>query len=247
MRAVVVIVALVAGGYLFLQGELSRNISATAPANPSGLAPTTPSGTAPATELTTPPASTATLPPVSTAPGIVQAIDNQVTAPPADFTLESFSAARMGTTAGFTIARPPGWQSVPSEHAVELEGPDGSYVEIDLAAHVKSDMVSEAEYLKVLRGSDFPGYQRIFSPRNQPLKKFIQPETIHQTLGALWEFDWVAASNVQLREDVLLFTLDRQSYTIYTAGQAGKNDNDWNRSTLGTVSSILRTFTPVTS
>jgi hypothetical protein len=99
----------------------------------------------------------------------------------------------------------------------------------------------------VRQSSDFPGYQRIYSPPNQPPKKFIQPETIHQTLGALWEFDWVAGSKIQMRADVLLFNLDKQSYTIYAGGPAGKNDNDWNTTTLGTVSTMLRTFKPVPS
>jgi hypothetical protein len=159
----------------------------------------------------------------------------------------SFSATRLGTTAGFTIARPPGWESVVSGHEVKLEGPRGAYVEIDLTRHVKSDMVAEADYRKVLQSSDFPGYKRIYGPPNQPPKKFIQPETIHQTLGALWEFDWVTGGNVQVREDVLLFNLDKQSYTIYTAGPAGKHDDDWNTTTLRTVSTMLRTFKPVPS
>jgi hypothetical protein len=230
-RTVVVVAALVVGGYLLWQGELSKHLL----------------GTAAVKEPISPAASTGPLPPVATAPGIVQAIDNPNTTPPSDFTSESFSAARLGTTAGFTIGRPPGWKSVVSGHEVKLEGPDGAYVEIDLTKHVKSDMVAEAEYLKVLQSSDFPGYQRIYSPPNQPPKKFIQPETIHQTLGALWEFDWVTGGNVQMRADVLLFNLDKQSYTIYTGGQAGKNDNDWNRTTLGTVSTVLRTFKPLPS
>ena len=230
-RTAVVIAALVVGGYLLWQGELSKHLL----------------GSTAVQEPISPTASAAALPPVATAPGIVQAIDNPNTTPPSDYTSESFSAARLRTTAGFSIARPPGWESVVSGHEVKLEGPGGGYVEIDLTKHVKSDMVAEAEYRKVLQSSDFPGYQRIYSPPNQPPKKFIQPETIHQTLGALWEFDWVTGGNVQMREDVLLFNLDKQSYTIYTAGPAGKNDNDWNTTTLRTVSTILPTFKPVPS
>jgi serine/threonine protein kinase len=228
-RTVVVVAALVVGGYLLWQGEVSKHLL----------------GSTAVKEPISPVASTAPLPPVATAPGIVQAIDNPNTTPPADFISESFSAGQLGTIAGFTIGRPPGWKSVVSGHVVKLEGPDGGYVEIDLTKHVKSDMVAEAEYRKVRQSSDFPGYQRIYSPPNQPQKKFIQPETIHQTLGALWEFDWVTGGNVQMRADVLLFNLDNQSYTIYTGGQAGKNDNDWNKTTLGTVSTVLRTFKPV--
>jgi serine/threonine protein kinase len=246
-RAMVVVVALLAGGYLFREGEVSKHLSNTAPANPPPSALASPSEPAPSQEPTPPTASATPLPPISTAPGIVQAIDTSDAIPPSGYTRQSFSAAQLGTAAGFTIAAPPGWQSVPSEQDVKLEGPDGSFVEIDLSRHAKSDMVSEAEYLTMLRRPDFPGYQRIYSPQNQPLKKFIQPVTIRQTPGALWEFDWVTESSVQLREDVLLFALGRQSYTIYTAGPAGRHDNDWNLGTLGTVSTILRTFNPVLS
>jgi eukaryotic-like serine/threonine-protein kinase len=237
-RALVVVTALVVGGYLLWQGEVSKHLLGSTAAKES-----------PAARVSVSPTTTAKLPlpPVSTAPGIVQAINNPDTTPPSDYTNESYSAARLGTTAGFAIARPPGWQSVQSGQKVKLKGLNGSYLEVDLTRHVKSDMVAEAERLKALLSFGFPRYQRIYSPPNQSLKKFVQPAAIHQTLGALWEFDWVTDSNIQMREDVLLFDLDQQSYTIYAAGPAGTHDDDWNRTTLGTVSTILRTFKPVPS
>jgi hypothetical protein len=254
-RVAVVIIALAVGGYLFRQGEVSKHLSDPAAANPtrsaladsSGSARADASASVPSKKPATPTTPATQLPPISGAPAIVQAIDLGDLPPPAGYTRESFSAAQLGTMAGFTIASPPGWQSVPTGQKVTLEGPDGSYVEIDLTRHATSDMVAEAEYLKGARRADFPGYQRIYSPPGQPRKKLIQPVTIQQTLGALWEFDWVTPGNVQLREDVLLFDLDQQSYTIYAAGPAGQHDNEWNLGTLGTVSAILRTFTPVPS
>jgi serine/threonine protein kinase len=237
-RALVVVTAIVVGGYLLWQGEVSKHLlgSTAVKESPAAGGSVTPTTTA-----------RLPLPPAATAPGIVQAIDNPSTTPPADYTSESYSAAKLGTTTGFAIARPPGWQSTQSGQKVKLEGPSGSYVEVDLTQHVKSDLVAEADRLKVLLSFDFPRYQRIYSPPDQPPKEFVQPATIHQTLGALWEFDWVTASSVQMREDVLLFNLGQQSYTIYTAGPAGTHDDDWNRTTLGTVSTILRTFKPVPS
>jgi len=245
-RAAVVVVALVVGGYLFWQGELSTNRppAAGTPAGPASAIALPP---VPAETITPAAVSTAALPPVSTAPGIVQAIDTTDATAPAGYTREGFSPAQLGTTAGFSIASPPGWRSARSGQQVTLTGPDGSSVEIDLTQHVKSDMVAEAEYLKVARGSDFPGYQRIYGPPGQPQKKFFQPEAIRQTLGALWEFDWVTSGHVQMREDVLLFDLDQQPYTIYAAGPAGPHDNTWNAESLGTVSKILGTFAPVLS
>jgi tRNA A-37 threonylcarbamoyl transferase component Bud32 len=242
-RALVVVTALVVGGYLIWQGEASKHLlgATAAKESPAARVPVSPTTVSPTTTAKLP------LPPVSTAPGIVQAINNPDTTPPSDYTSESYSAANLGTTAGFAIARPPGWQSVKSGQKVKLKGPNGSYLEVDLTRHVKSDMVAEAERLKALPSFDFPRYQRIYSPPNQSLKKFVQPTAIHQTLGALWEFDWVTDSNIRMRENVLLFNLDQQSYTIYTAGPAGTNDDDWNRTTLGAVSTILRTFKPVPS
>jgi hypothetical protein len=42
--------------------------------------------------------------------------------------------------------------------------------------------------------------------------------------------------------DVLLFTLGRQSYTIYANGLAGPDDSNWNNKILMIVSKMLQTF-----
>jgi hypothetical protein len=48
-----------------------------------------------------------------------------------------------------------------------------------------------------------------------------------------------------MRMDVLLFTLDDQSYTIYATGPAGSGDSHWNDHVLKIVDAILPTFEPV--
>jgi hypothetical protein len=128
------------------------------------------------------------------------------------------------------------------------EGPDDgvTYVEIDLTKDTKSNMVSEAEYLatpdrvKAL----YPHYERIYGTHGQAQKKYIQAEIIRGSSGALWEFDYVS-NGTTMRMDVLLFTLDNQSYTIYTTGPAGPDDSDWNQHVLKIVDAILPTFEPV--
>ncbi len=146
----------------------------------------------------------------------------------------------MGTTAGFTIAWPQGWQSIRTGKKVSLNSPDGiTSVEIDLTKHVKSNMTSEAKHLEKQDRAEglFPGYKPIYGKHDQ----MFQLENIKGTAGALWEFDWVAGE-VPVREDVLLFALGQQSYTVYMTGPAGPHDDKWNKDTLPTVGAMLSTF-----
>jgi eukaryotic-like serine/threonine-protein kinase len=194
-----------------------------------------------ATEPISPTASAPRLPPVSGAPAVVKAIDNPNMSDPPDYTSKDFFAAQMGTAAGFTIAWPQGWQQIQTGKKVSLNAPDGiTSVEIDLTKHIKSNIVSEAKYLEKQDRAEglFSGYKPIYGKSGQ----MFQLENIKGTAGALWEFDWVAVGDVPMREDVLLFGLGQQSYTIYMTGPAGPHDDNWNDDTLPTVGAMLRTF-----
>jgi serine/threonine protein kinase len=186
------------------------------------------------------------LPPTPGAPAVVEAIDNISRRLPPGYKTQQMPATVAGATAGFSIDTPQNWLM----HAMGQQtyqytpaGPDDgvTYVEIDLAEDTKSNMVSEAEYLaapdrrKVL----YPGYERIYGSHGQ--KKYIQPEIIRGTSGALWEFDYVS-NGTTMRMDVLLFTLENQSYTIYTTGPAGRDDRNWNSNILMIVDKMLPTF-----
>ena len=116
---------------------------------------------------------------------------------------------------------------------IYLDAPGGTtYVEIDLTADVKSNMVAEADYLRSQR--EYHGYLT--------KSAFIGVEPILGTVGAFWRFDW-KGSGGQMRMDVLLFTLGRASPTRSTP-------TDWRARTTATgtttsstiVSKMLQTF-----
>lgn len=165
--------------------------------------------------------------------GIVTAIDTPNDALPPGYQTETFSAAGLGTRAGFSIDMPESWH-VENQmgHKIYLSAPGGTtYVEFDLTAHVKSNMVAEADYLRSQR--EYPGY----------LSKgaLIGAEPILGTVGAFWRFDWRGGAG-RMRMDVLLFTLKSQSYTIYANGLAGPKDTNWNNNILPIVNTMLHTF-----
>jgi hypothetical protein len=163
----------------------------------------------------------------------VRAIDMPNDVLPPNYQTETFSAENMGTRAGFSIDMPESWHvENPMGQKIYLDAPGGTtYVEIDLTADVKSNMVAEADYLRSQR--DYPGY----------LSKsaFIGAEPIRGTFGAFWRFDW-KGSGGQMRMDVLLFSLRSQSYTIYANGSAGPGDSNWNNNILGIINKMLHTF-----
>jgi eukaryotic-like serine/threonine-protein kinase len=209
----------------------SRSISPTPPGSPSSSA----SG-------------------LSSAPGtpaVVKAIDTISRRLPPGYKTLQMPASVAGATAGFSIDTPKNWQmNTMGQQTYQYtpEGPDDgvTYVEIDLTKDTKSNMVSEAAYLstpdrvKAL----YRGYERIYGAHGQAQKKYIQPEIIRGTSGALWEFDYMS-NRTTMRMDVLLFTLDNQSYTIYLTGPAGSDDSYWNQRILETIDAILPTFEPV--
>ncbi|MGD0702437.1 MAG: hypothetical protein ABSA02_21465 [Trebonia sp.] len=164
---------------------------------------------------------------------LVKAIDTPNDALPPGYQTERFSAAGLGTAAGFSIDMPDSWH-VENQmgQKIYLDAPGGTtYVEFDLTADVKSNMVAEADYLRSQH--DYPGYLSKNS--------FLGAEPILGTAGAFWRFDW-KGSGGQMRMDVLLFTLGSQSYTIYGNGLAGPNDSNWNDNILGTIQKMLHTF-----
>lgn len=190
----------------------------------------------------TPPSATATGSPsastlrISKNASVVTAIDTPKDALPPGYQPETFSAAGLGTAAGFSFGMPESWH-VENQmgQKIYLDAPGGTtYVEFDLTAHVKSNMVAEADYLRSQR--DYPGYVA--------KSAFIGAEPILGTAGAFWRFDWTGSAG-RMRMDVLLFTLGSQSYTIYANGLAGPGDSNWNNKLLGIVNKMLHTFKPL--
>jgi hypothetical protein len=181
----------------------------------------------------------------SSAPPIVKALD-QPGALPAGFTAVTVPAPSGGSSRGFRIGLPTGWRGTFMGQELYQYTPNGglTYLEIDLSKHFSDNMVAEATRLAAQHNAVYPGY-RLISGQG---KKFVQPEDILQTAGALWQFDWLSTTadqTVEMRVDELLFNLGQQSYTITMTGPAGSFDANWNTNILPTMTDMLHTFRSV--
>jgi eukaryotic-like serine/threonine-protein kinase len=172
-------------------------------------------------------------------PQSVQAIDTPSSALPSGWSTETVAPSVTGTTAGFTIGVPPGWQVVRKGLATYFYAPDGvRYMDIDLTAHVYQSMTNEARYIETHARAKgrFPGYKRLG----------IKGVTIRGSAGAFWNFTWDNQRNGTMHVDDLLFigqTKDGpQSYAIYYTAL----DRTWS-SALKTFDRMLRTFEPLPS
>jgi hypothetical protein len=181
----------------------------------------------------------------SSAPPIVKALD-QPGALPTGFTAVTVPAPSGGSSRGFRIGLPTGWRGTFMGQELYQYTPNGglTYLEIDLSKHFSDNMVAEATRLAAQHNAVYPGY-RLISGQG---KKFVQPEDILQTAGALWQFDWLSTTadqTVEMRVDELLFNLGQQSYTITMTGPAGSFDANWNTNILPTMTDMLHTFRSV--
>jgi hypothetical protein len=170
-------------------------------------------------------------------PQSVQAIDNPSSAFPNGWSTETVTPTDTGTTAGFTVGVPPGWQVVRKGLATYFYAPDGvRYLDIDLTPHTYQNMTKEAHYIETHAFAEgkLPGYKRLS----------IKAVTIRGSVGAFWNFTWVSLRNGTMHVDDQLFvgqTKDGpQSYAIYYTAP----DHTWSN-TLKVFDEMLRTFEPV--
>jgi hypothetical protein len=202
------------------------------------------------TTRTSPVSSTGAIPPLTKdTPGVIVAIDQPSTTLPTGLTAQSFPPSQTGTMAGFSMAVPPGWQARQqpgSPKQVFYKAPDGvSFVEVELTAQHTSDMVAALQSIRMqaMAQNRFPGYK---------LLDFAAQDVL-RTRGALWRFDWVNASGVQMRVDDMLFTLPTkngpQAYAIYMTTPEGTGPGKWGGSDglqATTINPMLRSFQPAT-
>jgi hypothetical protein len=192
-----------------------------------------------------PQAPSTTGPPVTQGAAVVEAIDKPTDAIPHGYKPEKIGPAAAGKTGGFSIDIPQSWQATDMGQNTYQYSPDGiSYVDVDLTRHTMSNMVAEAQFLETEKRAQYSDYRPIYSSPGKPRKSYILAEGIRGTTGALWQFDY-AKNNVTWRMDVLVFTLNQQSYTIYMSAPAGAHDNHWNGAVLPVVYTILQTFDPI--
>jgi hypothetical protein len=187
------------------------------------------------------------VPPVTRdTPTVVRAIDDHSDTVPGGYTPYTLHPSAAGTTAGFMLDVPPGWQVAQQTHQrIFFNAPGGlSNVEVDLTPHTKPDMVAEAQFLKqrsVGQGK-FPQYKQLE----------LGPENVLGTRGALWRFDWTnPKTGRQMRVDDMLFVLQTpngpQSYAIFMTAPDGTAAGSWNATILPIIANMLQSFKETTS
>jgi eukaryotic-like serine/threonine-protein kinase len=133
---------------------------------------------------------------------------------PSGYTWYSQSAATTGTSAGFQMAVPSGWQPSQSGLTTYVKNPSGvGFLEVDLTPHTFANDMAEAHWLqtKTLSQGKFPGYRRIA----------IRPVEVAGTSGAIWTFSWVEQGTGRVVAQDYLFNLPvdgtTQSYAVYAS------------------------------
>jgi serine/threonine protein kinase len=235
--AIVVIAGIAVGGFFLLRHRPVHDGSQANAAATKSLPPA-------ASATGSPPPSTAA-PPVTPGAAVAEAIDSPIDTVPPGYKPEKIAASAAGKTGGFSLDIPRNWQAANMGQSTYQYSPDGiSYVDVDLTRDTMSNMVAEATFLEAQARGQYLDYRPIYRPQGKPARSYIQEEGIRGTTGALWQFDYTK-NHAPWRMDVLVFTLDKQSYTIYMSAPAGAHDDHWNGAALPVVSKMLQTFHPI--
>jgi eukaryotic-like serine/threonine-protein kinase len=168
-------------------------------------------------------------------PETVDAV-NHPTAVPAGWATKTYPASdfQSDVKAGFSIGLPPKWSAKVSGDDVDLTGPGGVRLEVDLTAHTNpNDMVAEAKYVaqQAVAEGRLPGYKL----------KTIEPETVLGTNGAIWQFSWNMKGVTQFTDDIFFVkptSEGPQSYALYLRAP----EAEWVSKYLPMFDSILHTF-----
>jgi hypothetical protein len=157
---------------------------------------------------------------------------------PPGYVWYSVSPASAGTTAGFWLAVPQGWNASTTGLTTYLRDPAGArFMQVDLTRHTLPGAVAEARWLEVhtIRQGKFPGYRRIS----------IRPVRVSGSTGAVWSFSWQEAGVGRVFAQDYLFDLNTgdgsQSYAVYASAPAAS----W-RQTMQMLAEAIRTFQPLT-
>jgi hypothetical protein len=221
VAAVVIVLAAVAGVLLALRGHGSGNHQASQSSANSGAS----GGGTLVRDPRTPAAAAAGAP--SNGPL------------PAGWSWYTAPASSMGTTAGFKLAIPDGWQasreSTGRGYLFQAPG-GGTFLQIDLTPHTFADMVKEAHYLSLEgpKEGKFPGYG------NQE----IRATPVRGQAGASWGFTWQDPKAGQIRSLDLMYIAPtsggNQSFALYMTSPVPAFS-----SYLHTFTEEMRTFRPV--
>jgi hypothetical protein len=158
---------------------------------------------------------------------------------PTGWTWFTASAASMGTSAGFKLAIPDGWQPAQesSGRGYVFQAPDGeTLLQVDLTPHTFADMVKEAHYLSLEAPKEgkFPGYGN----------QLIRATPVRGQAGASWSFTWQDAKAGPIRSLDLMYIAQTsggpQSFALYMTSPTPTFNNY-----LQDFTEEMRTFRPV--
>jgi tRNA A-37 threonylcarbamoyl transferase component Bud32 len=158
---------------------------------------------------------------------------------PTGWTWYTASASSMGTSAGFKLAIPDGWQPAreSSGRGYVFEAPGGATIlQVDLTPHTFADMVKEAHYLSLEapKQGKFPGYA----------DQVIRATPVRGQTGASWGFTWQDPKVGEIRSLDLMYIAQTsggpQSFALYMTSPASTFN-----SYLHDFTEEMRTFRPV--
>jgi hypothetical protein len=156
---------------------------------------------------------------------------------PQGYAWYSLPAASAGTTAGFRLAMPQGWDASRKGLATFLRDPaGGTYMEVDLTPHTRQGARAEVHWLEAhtISQGRLPGYRRIS----------IRTVRVSGSAGAVWSFTWQGAGAGRVFAQDYLFDLTAgggsQSYAVYASAPAA----NW-RQTERMLAEAIRTFRPL--
>jgi hypothetical protein len=158
---------------------------------------------------------------------------------PAGWTWYTASASSMGTSAGFKLAIPDGWQPAREStgRGYLFEAPGGAtLLQVDLTPHTFADMVKEAHYLsqEAPKQGKFPGYA----------DEVIRATPVRGRVGASWGFTWQDSKLGEVRSLDLMYIAQTsggpQSFALYMTSPASTFN-----SYLHDFTEEMRTFRPV--
>jgi serine/threonine protein kinase len=157
---------------------------------------------------------------------------------PAGYDWYSLSPASSGTSAGFRLAVPDGWNATTKGLATYVRDPAGAgFMEVDLTRHNLPGALAEARWLeaRTISLGKLPGYRRIS----------LRAAQVSGSAGAVWSFTWQEAGVGRVFAQDYLFDVatgsGSQSYAVYASAPAAS----W-RQTVRMLAQAIRTFQPLT-
>jgi hypothetical protein len=177
------------------------------------------------------------VPDTTTGAKSVNALNDPTTAVPSGWHQVSLPASELNSTAGFSVALPPGWTESRSKLATNFSGPGDLLLTVDLTPQPSTSMLTAAGQLEKdeVAAGRFPGYKR----------QNLEAVPVRNTHGAFWKFHFRESGRPPYTADDILFRKQTpagpQDYALYIRSTTSTFGN----TALPLFNEILRTFQTV--